>query len=198
MKEADIRLSLHHALQWRGWWPLHHQDGRKYPCVHCGKWNVITPDVRGRPDTEARHPKFPTAFIEVKMVPGLSFAFNEITPEQHRYLTSWMNEGGQSYLCLGKIVTRGATQTKIDSIMVIPWNTWLGVERAGGKSVPYDFKYYQNDVRAEDMDLAHWISDFCYLKLLLGEWHFQNEHPLAVQPEIDVPFFKRSKEKNES
>ena len=190
MNEASIRLQLHHALQWLGYWPYHHQDARYCPRCH----NIITPEVIGRPDTEARHPTHPTVLIEVKAVKGLAFPFSEITPEQRKYLSSWENEEGKSYLCLGKIVPIGS-KTRIDSIVVIPWRMWLDVEKIFDKSVPYDRLYYTNKLRSNESTIVELFDLKYFIEKIDGQPHFRQEHPLFVQPEVSVPFYKRVKEK---
>lgn len=190
MKEASIRLQLHHALMWLGYWPLHHRDG--FRCPKCG--TIQVPPIVGRPDTEARHPRFPTALIEVKAVKELAFAFSEITIEQREYLSSWSKEHGESYLCLGKIVPMG-TKTKIDSIVVIPWQMWLVEEANHEKSVPYDRLYYKNELRSEESTIVGTFDPRFFLEKRDGDPHFKADHPLAVCQEVEVPFYKRSKEK---
>lgn len=193
MNESDVRLRLHHALQYRGYWPLHHRDG--FPCPKCG--TIQVPPIKGRPDTEARHTKFPIAMIEVKAlgIDDLAFAFKEISEDQRKYLTAWMNEGGQSYLCLGKIVPLGS-KTSIHSIWVIPWDQWLDIEKHTEKSIIYDRSFYTNNVRPGEHSVTDVVPDKYKLFGAGLDWHFQNEHPLAVQPEVEMPFFKRVKAKS--
>jgi hypothetical protein len=193
MKESDIRLALHHALQWRGYWPYHHQDARYCPRCHA----IITPEVVGRPDTEARHPAFPTALIEVKAVKSTekSFAFDAITPEQREYLSSWANEGGESYICLGKIVPMGSKE-KIHQILVIPWLEWLEIEDAHDKSIPWDYGLYEKQPSLpRQNDLMSLIYPAWELVRNANDWHLQRGHPLSVCREVEVPFYKRNQEK---
>jgi hypothetical protein len=189
MKESDVRLQLHHALQWLGYWPYHHQDARYCPKCH----SIITPEIKGRPDTEARHPRFPTALIEVKVC-KLSFPFSDITLEQREYLNAWSVEGGRGYLCLGLIVPYG-TRTTIRDIIVVPWVFWLEQEiyykERSFQSVPWDRTLYKRAFSTDIKDLTESIPSQYFLKRIGNEWHFESEHPLVVQGEINNPFFKR-------
>lgn len=185
MNETSIRTAIQHALQYRGYWPFHHQDAR--PCPKCH--TIITPPIKGRPDIESRHPKFPTVLIEVKDCKELAFPFAEIEPEQRAYLTAWMEAGGASYLALGKIVPMGS-KTTIHSIYVVLWDDWLEFERySGGKSAVYDFALYQNKVRIDEKSIVDNFSSRYRLFGASNNWHFQDEHSLAVQPEVQTPFF---------
>lgn len=199
MNEASVRLALHHALQWRGYWPKHDSDGRKYPvpCVKCHRvnWLMVTPEIKGLPDTNGRHPRFPSPLIEVKAVKATerSFAFNSITPEQREYLSAWAKEGGGSYLCLGKIVPMGSKE-KIRQILVIPWLEWLKIEDNYDKSIPWDYALYEKQPSLpRQSDLMSLVFSWWHLVRTANEWHFPDDHPLSVIPEIETPFFKKGK-----
>lgn len=202
MKEADVRLKLHHALQFLQYWPKHDQDARKYPvtCQRCHhvNWFTVTPEIKGLPDTNGRHPRFPSPLIEVKVVKSdeQSFAFSSISSEQRKYLTSWAAEGGGAYICIGKIVPAD-TKEKIREILVIPWDSWIVcVEETHEKSIPWDYELYETlPSLPRPSDLKSIVFDQWYLTQNGSDWHFKPEHPLYVQPEIDVPFYKRVKEK---
>ncbi len=196
MKEVDIRLALHHALQWRGWSPKHWQDGRYIVCSKCGHKGVMKPDKKGRADTKAEHYSLPVldTWIEVKDCKDTAFAFSEISEEQRTFL----DEHHGSYICIGRIVPKGETKTTIHSIYVIPWGIWKALEAevdllTGGKSIPYDYTLYTNKVEVKCTDM---VSRFPMWKLERRDdgWHFKDTHPLAVQDEIETPHYMREKE----
>ena len=191
MKESDVRLHLHHALQWRGWSPFHHTDGRK--CPHC--YRTILPTVAGRADTIAKHYTVtaPDSYIEVKDCKDTAFAFSEISEDQRKFLSA----KGSSYICIGRIVPMG-TKTTIHSIYVIPWDLWKKMEEEitlllQDRSVPYDYQLYTNRVAARGPDLVTRFSKYA-LEKRDGNWHFKDDHPLAVQGEIETPHFMREKD----
>ena len=198
MNEADIRNHLHHALMFRGWTPHHAQDARVVTCNVCHKGKItLYPQTPGRADTVARHYTVdaPIIHIEVKAVRDTAFAFSDIRPEQHVYLDKRLN----SYLCLGKILPKGKTQTTIHSIYVIPWAMWMEWERhsliLGLESIPYSYELYTNNVVKKQTDLATRLAGPTWqIRYSNGDYHFDPLHPLSVMEEVEVPFFKRSKD----
>ena len=199
MKEVDIRNELHHALQWRGWTPKHWQDGRYIVCEKCGHRGVLKPNVAGRPDTKGEHYSIavPDAWIEVKAVRGTAFPFSDIRPEQRAYLSDRVERGEQAFLCLGKIMPMGDTRETIASIYVIPWLLWLKAENdakslIGAVSIPYNYILYTNKVEVRQPDIVTRFHRYGLERRNRG-WHFEEDHPLAVQPEVDIPFFMRNK-----
>src|SRR5688572_7396499 len=195
MNESDVRLAVTHALQWHGYWPFHHQDGRLHFCKH-GHPVLATPEIKGRPDIEARHPKHPTVFIEVKAITkdAKSFAFSQIEPEQREYLSNWTNEGGSAYLAIGKIVPHG-TKSKIGSIWVFPWPYWLEVESQYQKSIAFSWGLYEK--RPLDWQTRGSIRElrpiFEMMKTKEEDWQFFPSHWLAKPKKVAIPFYRKEK-----
>lgn len=192
MKEENVRLALHHALQWRGWAPYHPTDARK--CPHC--YRLIIPPTAGRADTTARHYTLaiPDVHIEVKDCKGQSFPFSEISGDQRKFLEK---KDEHAWICIGKIVPMGSKET-IDSIYVIPWKEWWRMENdmillKDSNSIPYDYKLYEKKPSIQAPDLVSRFPKYA-LEYRDGDWHFRDDHPLAVQAEIEVPYHKRAKQ----
>lgn len=163
--------------------------------MHCRKPTLMTPNMKGRPDTKGEHfvLPLPDVWVEVKDCKETAFAFSEISEDQRKFLDGKAN----SYLCIGRIVPLGSKKT-IHSIFVIPWAIWKALEwevetLTGSKSIPYDYSLYTNKVEVKCTDL---VTRFPMWRLVRenGDWHFQNTHPLAVMPEIETPHFMREKE----
>lgn len=199
MNEASIRVAIQHALQWHGYWPFHWQDGRMHFCKQ-GHPVLATPEIKGRPDIEARHPKYPTAFIEVKAIAQdtKSFAFSQIEPEQREYMNSWTAEGGQAYLAIGKIVPHG-TKSKIGAIWVFPWLAWLDVESRYEKSIAYSWGLYEK--RPKDWmhrgSIVQLNPAFEMMKTKDEDWQFFPGHWLATPKKVAIPFYRKEKIRDE-
>jgi hypothetical protein len=196
MKEKDIReKGLNHALMWRNWRPLHWQDGRAYPCQHCHKTNILTPQHPGRSDTLAIRGDA-SAFIEVKDCKEKAFAFSEISSDQRKYLDDAAKDDIPTYICIGKIVPMGSKE-RIHSIYVIPWKKWVLMETEmililESGSIPYDYSLYEKKPAVRCSDLVTRFKEYA-LEYRDGDWHFPDIHPLAVQPEVEVPWHMRKK-----
>lgn len=188
MNEADVRLQISHALQWHGHWPRHSQDGRMINGV------LFTPEIKGLPDIETRHPKFPNELIEVKVVKrdDKAFSFNQIEKEQREYLDNWLEAGGKCYLAIGKIVPMGS-KSKIHSIAVFTWLLWKVIEQNSlYKSIPYSWELYDKKPAEWEKiaDIVSFPSEY-FLWKAGSDWRFDRRHPLAIPPLVQVPFFKR-------
>src|SRR5512139_1632950 len=102
MDESDVRQKIDEGMERQGFWVIHFQDGRKYPCQcpRCRKWHTltVTPEVKGRPDLWGFHPSHPSALIEVKMIAKKDklFSFSQIEEKQRDYLNDWVAAGGQA------------------------------------------------------------------------------------------------------
>lgn len=206
MKEKDIRLEVSHALQWYGYWPYHHQDGRNHVffCSYCRRKNfqLITPEIKGRPDLEARHPLHPTIFIEVKSIrkEENSFRMDKIRIEQVDYLDRWCKLGGQAYFAIGKIVPMG-TKTKIHSIMVIPWDVFrertIAIDIT--TPIPYDWELYKNKPSIRMTSLVEVFPEDKYhmWKTQTG-WQLSSGHPIGgISELVETPYFLQKGEAQE-
>jgi len=164
-------------------------------CNHCHKMTLVLPQVSGRADTNARHFILAEeAEIEVKDVRGTSFAFSEIKENQRKFLTKHED----SYICVGKIVAVGSRET-IHSIFVIPWKKWVAMESElililESGSLPYSYALYEKKPVVRTADLVTRFAQYA-LEYRDGDWHIPDGHPLAIHPEVMIPWHQRNQMK---
>lgn len=138
MKESDVRTKIRKALEPHGYWPITNTDTVK--CSVCG--NLYYPK-KGRPDLICIHPNALSMVAEVKVLyypRQRSFPFNEISPEQRRWLDAWMEEGGRGYIGLG-VINKREGNDKLLGIYLIDWSDWYSAEvNLFGiqESIPYE------------------------------------------------------------
>jgi hypothetical protein len=199
MKESNVRNSVKEAMWERGWGAMHFTDARMVSCQHCHKMTLATPPIKGRSDLVAPHYTLnePTAYVEVKDCKGTAFDFDEISPDQREYLDKHEN----SWIAIGRIVPLGSTKTTIHSIFVIPWKEWKLTEETitlltGKKSLPYSYVLYEKKPIIQQPDLATRFKRY-ELEWGDGEWHFGEDHPLAVM-KVKNPLHRRAAKEKET
>lgn len=92
---------------------------------------------KGRPDILVLNTRGPSIVVEVKVLNlkrQKSFSFDNVTPEQFKWLSWWTADGGQGYLALGTVGVRPRR------LWLVDWAWWRALADSVGEvqnSLPY-------------------------------------------------------------
>lgn len=174
MKEADVRREvfrlLHRDL---GLWPITQTDAAKCPKCHA----LVKPPI-GRPDILVLNTRGPSTVIEVKVLnlsQQKSFAFDNVTPEQHKWLSWWAADRGLGYLAIGTVGVRPRR------LWLIDWAYWRSLTEDVSEfqnSLPYIAgKGFSKDLQELGWDMDRLLSNY-ELERKTGGWILPPGHSL--------------------
>lgn len=133
---------------------------------------------KGRPDILVLNTHGVSAVIEVKALNLLqqrSFAFNSVTPEQHKWLDWWAADLGLGYLAIGTVGIRPRR------LWLVDWRCWQTVTRQVGEiqdSLPYIAgKGFRKELQELGWDMDRLLEQF-ELTRKTGGWVLPPDHSL--------------------
>ena len=181
MNESNLRAILKECLQPHGYWPVTQRDASI--CTKCKTRNY--PKI-GRPDQLVLHPTGRSCVIELKVLHRneTSFKFEQIRPEQRRWLDAYTGACGAAYLGLGVIRPYG-TKSTMKRFYIVPWPNWLVAEteiQPHQDSIPlYAGKGYKKALQEQQLDIVTLFANY-----EIGHnscWYLPASHPLGVNNE---------------
>jgi hypothetical protein len=175
MNEAYVRRQVFRMFRLMGYWPITQTDAAKCPECHA----LIRPPI-GRPDILVLHPRAQTIVVEVKVLrpAETAFSFDDVTPEQHAWLSAWLNHGGNGYLAIG-IIRQAKTKHKLEHLYLVDWLAWLGAEtivKPIQNSIPLVAgKGMRKELQANSLDIIHLLQSYELMRHS-GGWHLPDGH----------------------
>lgn len=176
MNETYIRRKVFRMFRNMGYWPITQTDASKCPRCH----TLLRPPI-GRPDILVLHPRAQTLVVEVKALRAneTSFAFNNVTPEQHAWLDAWLAEGGCGYLALG-VIRQAKSRHRLTNLYLVDWAAWRRVEQLVGTfqaSIPLVAgKGTRKELQARHLDIVTLLPSWELVAQTGGAWRLPERH----------------------
>lgn len=133
---------------------------------------------KGRPDILVLNTHGVSAVVEVKALNLKrlrSFAFDNVTPEQHRWLDRWTDDNGLGYLAIGTVGVRPRR------LWIVDWSFWREIQDAVSEiqsSLPYIAgKGFSKILQLRCWDMDRLLSNY-ELERKTGGWVLPPNHSL--------------------